>query len=62
MKGGVAAAMWATKMALEQGFAPRGDIVFHIVSDEEVVGNGTREIVARAPRVRRDPRRSSRPS
>jgi acetylornithine deacetylase len=49
MKGGLAAAMWATKTALEQGLEPRGDIVFHVVSDEEVVGNGTREIVARAP-------------
>jgi acetylornithine deacetylase/succinyl-diaminopimelate desuccinylase family protein len=47
MKGGVAAALWATKVALEQGFRPRGDIVFHLVSDEEVVGNGTREIVER---------------
>ena len=49
MKGGLAAAMWATKVALEQGLRPRGDIVFHVVSDEEVVGNGTREIVERAP-------------
>ena len=49
MKGGLAAAMWATKVALEQGFRPLGDIVFHVVSDEEVVGNGTREIVERAP-------------
>jgi acetylornithine deacetylase len=48
MKGGIAAAMWATKVALERGFRPRGDIVFHVVSDEEVVGNGTREIVERA--------------
>lgn len=47
MKGGLAAAMWATKVALEQGLSPRGDIVFHVVSDEEVVGNGTREIVER---------------
>ena len=62
MKGGLAAAMWATKMALEQGFEPHGDIVFHVVSDEEVVGNGTREIVERAPGGRRDDRRSSRPS
>ena len=29
------------------GFEPAGDIYFHIVSDEEVVGAGTREIVAR---------------
>jgi len=49
MKGGLAAAMWATRVALEQGLEPRGDVVFHVVSDEEVVGNGTREIVARAP-------------
>jgi acetylornithine deacetylase/succinyl-diaminopimelate desuccinylase family protein len=47
MKGGLAAAMWGTKVALEGGFQPRGDIMFHIVSDEEVVGNGTREIVER---------------
>src|SRR4030081_188161 len=47
MKGGVAAALWATKVAYEQGFRPLGDIVFHLVSDEEVVGNGTREIVER---------------
>ena len=49
MKGGLAAAMWAAKIALEQGLHPRGDVVFHVVSDEEVVGNGTREIVERAP-------------
>ena len=49
MKGGLAAALWAMKTALEQGLEPRGDIVFHVVSDEEVVGNGTREIVERAP-------------
>ncbi len=51
MKGGVAAALWATKVVLEQRVHPRGDIVFHVVSDEEVVGNGTREIVERAPAV-----------
>ena len=49
MKGGLAAAMWATKVVLEQGLRPRGDVMFHIVSDEEVVGNGTREIVERTP-------------
>jgi acetylornithine deacetylase len=49
MKGGLAAALWAVNIALEQGLRPQGDIVFHVVSDEEVVGNGTREIVARAP-------------
>lgn len=50
MKGGVAAALWATKVALEGGFRPRGDVFFHLVSDEEVVGDGTREVVARATR------------
>lgn len=50
MKGGVAAALWAARVLLEDGFRPRGDLVFHLVSDEEVVGHGTREIVARAPR------------
>jgi acetylornithine deacetylase/succinyl-diaminopimelate desuccinylase family protein len=49
MKGPIAAALWAVKLALDGGFAPAGDIWFHIVSDEEVVGNGSREIVARAP-------------
>jgi acetylornithine deacetylase len=47
MKGGIAAALWATKAALETGFSPRGDVAFHIVSDEEVVGNGSREIAAK---------------
>jgi acetylornithine deacetylase len=50
MKGGVAAALWAAKSALESGFEPRGDLFFHLVTDEEVVGNGTREVAARAPR------------
>src|SRR5262245_257439 len=49
MKGGLAAAMWAVAVALDEGLEPRGDIVFHVVSDEEVVGNGTREIVERSP-------------
>jgi formylaminopyrimidine deformylase len=48
MKGGIAAALWAVKHALEAGFQPRGDIAFHIVSDEEVAGSGTRELLARA--------------
>jgi acetylornithine deacetylase/succinyl-diaminopimelate desuccinylase family protein len=49
MKGGIAAALWATRQLLEGGFEPRGDIAFHLVSDEEVVGNGSREAVLRAP-------------
>jgi acetylornithine deacetylase/succinyl-diaminopimelate desuccinylase family protein len=49
MKGGLAAAMWAVKKVLDEGHEPRGDVVLHVVSDEEVVGNGTREIVERSP-------------
>jgi acetylornithine deacetylase/succinyl-diaminopimelate desuccinylase family protein len=49
MKGGLAAAMWAAKTVLDSGFEPAGDVAFHVVSDEEVVGNGTREIVAHSP-------------
>src|SRR5262245_7355910 len=48
MKGGIAAALWATKTVLDQGFSPSGDVYFHLVTDEEVVGNGTREIVSKA--------------
>ena len=51
MKGGIAAALWATKVMLEGGFSPKGDVSFHLVTDEEVVGNGTREIVQKAPRA-----------
>ena len=49
MKGGVAAALFAARVALEQGFEPKGDLFFHLVSDEEVVGNGSRECAERAP-------------
>jgi len=50
MKGGVAAALFAAKIALEHGFRPRGDLAFHLVTDEEVVGNGSRECAERADR------------
>ena len=49
MKGAIAAALYAAKAVLDEGFEPRGDISFHLVTDEEVVGNGTREVAARAP-------------
>ena len=49
MKGGIAAALCAAKAVLDEGFEPRGDLSFHLVTDEEVVGNGTREVAARAP-------------
>ena len=42
MKGGMAAAFWAMKILSETGFAPRGDIIFESVVDEEFAGgNGT---------------------
>src|SRR5262249_36503380 len=49
MKGGIAAALWATRTALGGGLDPRGDISFHIVSDGEGGGKGTRAVVERAP-------------
>lgn len=51
MKGGIASAMFAASTVLKEGFEPTGDIYFHLVTDEEVVGNGTREIVARSPKT-----------
>ena len=49
MKGGTCGSDVGGKIGSGRGVRPRGDIVFHVVSDEEVVGNGTREIVARMP-------------
>jgi acetylornithine deacetylase len=49
MKGGVSAALFAAKVVLEEGFEPKGDIYFHLVSDEEVVGNSSRECAEKAP-------------
>jgi len=42
MKGGLAAAFWAVRVLHELGFAPRGDVLFESVVDEEYAsGNGT---------------------
>ena len=51
MKGGIAAMLWAMRCVREAGIRLRGDVWAHLVSDEEVVGFGTRECVARLPRV-----------
>jgi acetylornithine deacetylase/succinyl-diaminopimelate desuccinylase family protein len=51
MKGNIAAALWAVKDVVETSPPLRGDIYFHLVSDEEVVGRGTREIVDRSPSI-----------
>jgi acetylornithine deacetylase len=49
MKAGVAAALYAVKRTLRAGPRPAGDVWFHLVTDEEVVGYGTRECIARLP-------------
>ncbi|MGM0368115.1 MAG: M20 family metallopeptidase, partial [Actinomycetota bacterium] len=42
LKGGMSAAFWAIKILKDMGFAPRGDIIFESVVDEEFAGgNGT---------------------
>ncbi len=50
MKGGVVAAVYALKALQDADQRPAGDVWFHIVSDEEVVGYGTRECIAKLPR------------
>ncbi len=51
MKGGIAAMLWAVHCLRQAGFQLRGDVWAHLVSDEEVVGYGSRECVARLPAV-----------
>jgi len=42
MKGGLTASFWAMKLLKEEGFMPRGDIIFESIVDEEFAGgNGT---------------------
>lgn len=51
MKGGIAAMLWAVRCLRRVGVDLRGDVWAHLVSDEEVVGHGTRECVERLPKV-----------
>ncbi len=51
MKGGVAAGIIAARALAEAGVPLRGDLWLHVVSDEEVVGFGTRNLIQRLPRV-----------
>jgi acetylornithine deacetylase len=51
MKGGIAAMLWAVHCLRRAGLELRGDVWAHLVSDEEVVGFGTRECVAKLPPV-----------
>ena len=50
MKGGVTAMMFAVKILKDCGFRLKGDVFVHIVSDEEVVGFGSRECADKAER------------
>jgi acetylornithine deacetylase/succinyl-diaminopimelate desuccinylase family protein len=50
MKGGVAAMIQAVGVIRDCGLRLKGDAYVHIVSDEEVVGFGSRECAERAPR------------
>lgn len=50
MKGGVAAMIQAVKVVQDCGFRLKGDVYIHVVSDEEVVGYGSRECAEKAPR------------
>lgn len=51
MKGGVAALLFALRALRECDVEPAGDVWVHLVSDEEVVGTSTAELIERLPRV-----------
>src|SRR5207248_2769472 len=51
MKGGVACMLVAVEALRACGCTLGGDVWAHLVTDEEVVGWGTRECVARLPRT-----------
>lgn len=51
MKAGVAAAIFAAQALVETKTERSGDLWFHIVADEEVVGWSTRRLLQRLPRV-----------
>ena len=49
MKAGLVSMLYAVKSVLAAGYRPAGDVWFHVVSDEELVGLGTRECIERFP-------------
>lgn len=51
MKAGVAALIFALRALRACDVVPGGDVWLHLVSDEEVVGTSTAELVERLPRV-----------
>ena len=50
VKGGVASLVQAVRVLHDCGLRPKGDVFTHFVSDEEVVGFGSRECAAKAER------------
>ena len=50
MKSGVSAMIQALNIIQKCGFELRGDVFFHIVTDEEVVGFGSRQCAEKFPR------------
>lgn len=50
VKGGATSLIQAVKVVRDSGLRPKGDVFIHIVSDEEVVGFGSRECAAKAAR------------
>jgi acetylornithine deacetylase/succinyl-diaminopimelate desuccinylase family protein len=51
MKGGVACALVAMRAIRESGISLAGDLWVHLVADEEVVGQSTRNLLRRLPAV-----------
>ena len=49
MKAGLVSMMYAVKSLHAAGFQPSSDVWFHVVSDEELVGHGTRDCIAKFP-------------
>jgi len=50
MKGGISAMIQAVRILQNCGFELKGDVFFHIVTDEEVVGFGSRQCAEKLPR------------
>ena len=45
MKAGLVSMIYAAKSVLAAGYRTAGDVWFHVVSDEELVGHGTRDCI-----------------
>ena len=56
MKAGLVSMIYAAKSVLAAGYRPAGDVWFHVVSDEELVGYGTRDCIEKFPANCRRPR------